>query len=282
MNKNSDPIFEALDRLARVADTSPVGDPMPGITRKARANRRRATAFAAAGVAAVVAVGVSVASTVDVPDPARDPGYVSTPSTSPTPTTSAPTPSPSEPSLAEFDRARADVDGDGAADIIRVLVPEADADEGRDVSLVSEHVVLQVELAAGTKAEVGFGESLAPTISGTPDLGGNRAAEVVLSFSGGDSGWLKAFTFDGDTVVRADPATNSPADLVDDGGLYTAAGVVSSALVDGSLISWVPTGDTSSPYQVRVWTWRLDETRLVATEEEQFRCMAPGQYPTSC
>lgn len=287
MNNKTDPVLKALDRLASVVDTNPVGDPMPGITRRARANRRRATALVAGGGAVVVAAGVGVASAVDFPEAGRDPGYADSPSASPTSAPSTPTsspsePTPSEPALAEYDRARADVDGDGAADIILVQVPEADADEGHDVSMVSKDVRLQVELAAGATDELRFGETLAPTISGTPDLDGNGTAEVVLSFSGGDAGWLKVFTWDGDTVVQAEPATGSPADLVHDGGLYTEAEVVSSALVDGGLMSWVPTGDTSTPIEVRVWTWQLDENRLVATEAEQVQCMSPGQYPKPC
>lgn len=290
MNNTTDPIFEALDRLARVADTNPVGDPMQGITRKARANRRRATALATGGGAMVVASGVGFASVVDFPDPAQAPGYANSPSTSPTsaPSTSptsapsTPTSSPSGPTLAEYDRARADVDGDGAADIIRVQVPKADANQGQDVSMVSKDVRLQVELAAGATDEIRFGETLAPTISGTPDLDGNGTAEVVLSFSGGDAAWLKVFTWDGDTVVQAEPATGSPADLVDDGGIHSAPEVASSALVDGGLISWVGTGDTSAPYEVRVWTWQLDGKRLVAAEAEQVQCVTPGQYPKPC
>lgn len=36
------------------------------------------------------------------------------------------------------------------------------------------------------------------------------------------------------------PAAGSPEDLIDNGGLYTAQEAVSSMLVDGDLISWVP------------------------------------------
>jgi hypothetical protein len=274
MNNTTDPMFEALDRLARVVDANPVGDPMPGITRKARANRRRVTALTAGGVAAVVAAGVGVVSAVDFHDQARGPGYTDSPST--------PTSSANKPALAEYDRARADVDGDGAADTIRVMVPKADADEGHDVSMVSKDVRLQVDLATGGTVELSFGEALAPTISGTPDLDGNGTAEVVLSFSGGDAAWLRVFTWDGDTVVQAGPAHDSPADLVDDGGLYIGPETASSALVDGGLISWVSTADTSAPYEVRVWTWQLDETQLVATEAEQTQCINPGHYPKPC
>jgi hypothetical protein len=282
MSNATDPVFEALDRLASVVDSRPAADPMPGITRRARAHRRRVTALAAGGVMTVGAAGIAVASALDFPDPARDPGFTDVPSTSPTSAPSTPTSSPAEPALAEYDRARADVDGDGVADIIRVLVPEADADEGQDVSMVSKDVRLQVELAAGGTVELDFGESLAPTIDGTPGLDGNGTAEVVLSFSGGDAASLEVFTWDGETVVRAEPAPGSPADLVDDGGLYSAPEVASAALVDGGLISWVGTGDVSAPYDVRVWTWQLDDERLVAAEAEQVQCMTPGEYPEPC
>ncbi len=281
MNNTTDPIAKALDRLARVADTNPVGDPMPGITRKARANRRRATALVASGLAAVVTAGVGTAALLDLPDlldPAGDPGYANSPSTSPTPAPNTPTSPPREPALAEYDQAQADVNGDGAAGTVRVLVP--DADEGLDVSM---DVRLQVEPAAGAAVELRIGETLIPTIAGTPDLDGNGTDEVVLSFSGGDAGWLKVFSWDGDTLVQAEPAPGPVADLVYDGGLYSEAGVASSALVDGGLISWVPTGDESAPFEVRVWTWQLDGTLLVATEAEQIQCFSPGQqYPKPC
>ncbi|MPZ60316.1 MAG: hypothetical protein GEU93_03260 [Propionibacteriales bacterium] len=277
MNNTTDPIFEALDRLARVADTNPVGDPMPGIMRKARANRRRATALAAGGVAAVVAVGFGVASALDVSGSAGPSGPVSPPSTTPTPT-----PSPTEPALEEFERAPADVDGDGAVDIIRVMVPPADAKNARDSIVDSKDVRLQVKLDGGGREEVKLGKAPVPTIAGTPDLDENGTADVVLSFSGGDAGWLRVFTWDGDTVVQAEPAAGSPADLVNDGGLYTAAEIVSSALVDGDLISWVPTADTSAPYEVRTWTWQLDKNRLVATESG-IQCWNPDDLSlTTC
>jgi hypothetical protein len=282
MNDTTDPVSEALDRLARVVDANPVGDPMPGIIRKARADRRRVTALAAGGVVAVVAATVGVVSAVDLADNAEGRGPTGSPSTSSTSTPSTPTSSATVPALAEYDRARADVDGDGEVDMIRVMIPATDADEGQDASIVSKDVRLHVELAAGGSVELSFGEALAPTISGTPDLDGNGTAEVVLSFSGGDAAWLRVFAWDGETVVQAHPANDSPAALVDDRGLYLDPEVAASALVDGGLISWVTTGDTSAPYEVRVWTWQLDETQLVATEAQQVQCISPGQYPKPC
>jgi hypothetical protein len=280
MNNTNDPISSALDRLARVADTSPAGDPMPGIMRKARANRRRATALVASGLAAIVTAGVGTVSLLDLPGAARDPGFAITPSTSPTPAPSTPTAPPSEPALAEHDQAQADVDGDGGADTIRVVVPEADANEGLDMST---DVRLQAELAAGATVEIRLGEGLIPTIAGTPDLDGNGTDQVVLSFSGGDAGWLKVFTWDGDTLVQAEPDPGAEAELVFDGGLYSEAGIVSSVLADGGLISWVPTSDETAPFEVRVWTWQLDGTLLVATEADELQCFSPGeQYPEPC
>jgi hypothetical protein len=281
MNHTIEPISEALDRLARVADTNPIGDPMPGIKRKARANRRRATALVACGLAATVTAGVTTVSLLDLPGLAGDNGYANSPSTSPTSAPSTPSSPPREPALAEYDQAQADVDGDGAADTIRVLVPEADADEGMDMSM---DVRLEVEFAADVATvELRLGEMLIPTIAGTPDLEGNGTDEVVLSFSGGDAGWLRVFTWNGDTLVQAEPGPDSMADLVDGGALYSEEGVASSALVDGGLISWVPTNDESAPFEVRVWTWQLDGTLLVATEAEQIQCFRPGeQSPKPC
>jgi hypothetical protein len=284
MNNTTDPISKALDRLARVADSNPVGDPMPGITRKARANRRRVNALVASGLAAVAVAGFAVSSVVGFPQAVQDPGYANSPSAAPSSTPSTP-PSPTgELALAEYDQARADVNGDGAPDVIDVLSPEAEVGEGQDVSSASEDVWLEVEMAAGHTALVRFsGETIVPTIVGTPDLDGDGAAEVVLSFSGGDAARLKVFTWDGETVVQAEPDPGPVPDLVEDGGLYSDPYVGSSALVDGGLISWVPTGDETAPFEVRVWTWQLDGTLLVATEAEQIRCMSPGQqFPEPC
>lgn len=278
----TDPIHEALDRLAKVADTHPVADPMPGVTRRARANRRRTVALSAGASSLVVVAGLGFASVLNLPDPAGSLGYADSPSPSPSPAPRTPAPSPTEPALGAYDRARADVDGDGVADTVSVRLPEADAAEGQDSSLLSKDVRLHVRFAAGTTAELRFGEVLAPTIAATPDLDGNGTAEVVLSFSGGDAAWLKAFTWHDGTIDQAEPAPGSPADLVDDGGLYSSEEVASSSVVDGELISWVGTDDTSEPFEVRVWTWQLEGKRLVATEEEQLQCTRPGQHPQPC
>ncbi len=58
--REHDPLFEALDRLAGIADGDPVGDRMPDITRRVRTARRRKGAglVAAATVLAVGGVGV--------------------------------------------------------------------------------------------------------------------------------------------------------------------------------------------------------------------------------
>ncbi|HEX6232426.1 MAG TPA: hypothetical protein VFZ63_04805 [Jiangellaceae bacterium] len=288
MNDTTDPIFKALDRLARVADTNPVGDPMPGIRRKARANRRRAAALVASGLAAVVAAGFAASSVVDFPRAAQDPGYANSPSAAvsvaPRPAPSTPPSRPGEPTLAEYDQARADVNGDGSADVIRILGAEADAADGQEETMASADVRVDVELT-GSRAEMVLvlDETLVPTIVGTPDLDGDGAAELVLSFSGGDAGWLKVFTWNGENVVKAEPDPDSLSDLIDNGGLYSQEGVASSVLADDGLISWVPIGDESAPAEVRVWTWQLHGMLLVAAEAEQTQCFRPGQqYPRPC
>jgi hypothetical protein len=169
------------------------------------------------------------------------------------------------------------VDGDGAADIIRVTIPEADAAAGLDSILESDEVRLQIELAAAGTVEIGLDDVIVPSISGTRDLDENGTAEVVLSFSAGDAGWLSVFTWEGETVIRADPADDSPADLADNGRLGIGGGV-NSALVDVGLISWIANDELVSPYEVQFWTWDLEGTQLVATEAEQSHCMDPDQY----
>ncbi|WP_166346670.1 hypothetical protein [Phytoactinopolyspora limicola] len=285
---DTDPIGDALDRLARVADTKPTGDPMPGIRRKARANRRRANALVVAGVAAVAA-GIGTWAVVDFSGDTNAPGYANdAPTTGPTPAPSTPTPPPTsppptEPPLVEFDRASGDVDGDGVEDVIRVMVPPADADQARESIVTSEDVRLRVDLASGSTAEFEFGEALVPVIVGAPDLNGNGNADMVLSFRGGAVAWEKVFIWVDDTLVQAIPLADSVEHLVDDDGLYTAQEEVSSGLVDERLISWVPTGDADAPYEVRVWTWELVGLVLLATEAAEPQCFRPGQqFPGPC
>lgn len=273
MSNETDRVFETLDRLARDVDIEPACDPMPGIISRARANRRRATVVTAECMAGVVAAGIGLASAVGFSGSADGPRVATPPSDT--------TATPGGPPMADYDRARADVDGDGAVDTIRVRIAKADAEAGKEVSVVSKHVRLRVDLASGAMAELGFGRTLAPTIAGTPDLDSDSASEIVLSASGGDAAWLRVYTWDGKAVVRAAPA-DAPDRLVDDGGLYTAPGVAGSALDGDRLISWVGTDDTSAPYQVRVWTWRLEEKRLVATAADRLQCINPGDYPAPC
>ncbi|MGH3448944.1 MAG: hypothetical protein ACRDP4_15100, partial [Nocardioidaceae bacterium] len=55
-----DPMFEALDRVAGIADTDPVDDRMPGIKRRVRVSRRRKGAGIAVAAAALVVAGASI------------------------------------------------------------------------------------------------------------------------------------------------------------------------------------------------------------------------------
>jgi hypothetical protein len=104
---------------------------------------------------------------------------------------------------------------------------------------------------------------------------------VLLFFTpGGDGGWHDVFTWNGDTLAKAPPAPGSPKDLVEDDSLTTVAELVGAEVVDGRLFSWFSTGDTSAPFELRVWTWQLEGQRLVATEVDGTQCRTrPGQYP---
>lgn len=277
MSGTDDRLQDALDRLAARADSAPPTDPVPGIVRRARARRRRANALAAGAAGATVLVSAGVLMTSGLPGPERPPGPADGSSATPPEATRS-----TSPPLGVYDTARADVDGDGAADRVDVLLPAADADLGPDVSFVSEDVRLRVTRAAGGVARLQLGESLAPTITGTPDLDGDGSAEVVLTASGGDAAWLRTFVWDGRLLHQATPAEGSPPRLVDDGGLHVTAEAVGADLVEGRLLSWVPTEDTSAPYELRAWAWRLEQGRLVATRLDRPLCLEPGSPPAEC
>lgn len=308
MNNSTDPIFEALDRLSRVADSSPVDDPMPGITRKARANRRRTAALTVGGIAAAVVAGFGVVSAVEMPELAGGPDIAGPPTTtpapisptpdpetsSPDPETSSPEETPTEPpeessqaqdvptvpgrpDLAEYERASADVDGDGAEDVVRITFPTADARFGLDSIVESEDVRLLLERAAGDTVEAEL-ESAYVSVDGTRDLDGDGTAEVILSLTeGGDYAWIRVLTWDAGSMAEAEEADNAPINLeIIPSGSYGEG--FNTALVDIGLLSWRHVGENAPPYEVQLWTWELDGTQLVATEAEQAHCMDPEQY----
>jgi len=68
-----DPIFRGLDELARLTDDLVV-DRMPGITRKARTNRRRRVGAGVAALAVVVAGAVGAAQVLTEGTRRRDRG----------------------------------------------------------------------------------------------------------------------------------------------------------------------------------------------------------------
>ncbi|MEZ5094715.1 MAG: hypothetical protein R2731_00390 [Nocardioides sp.] len=305
MSLTKDPIFDALDRLAGVADTDPVGDRMPAITRRARVHRQRAAALTAAGAAAALAVGYAAITSLGPAGRASDPGYATS---SPSPTT-APTSDPSAPTLPPPESARpsddvgtpegsngpadnyravesvrADVDGDGSAERLQVMLPKAEAAayDPRE-SVTSDHISLVVWQNQGADFVAGMSGSV-PTFAGTPDLDGDGAAEVVLAFSGGDGFSMQVWTASGPGtgLAPAEPDLGgAPSVLAEGSSLFgseaTATGV---ALADGRLVSW-RRPDQASP-QVDTWVWQLDGAALVPVSDGT-KCFTPGDAaPTAC
>ena len=70
-----DPILRGLDELAGLTDLVPVTDRMAGITRKARANRRRKVAAGVAGLAVIAAGAVGTAQLLSDGDASTGTGY---------------------------------------------------------------------------------------------------------------------------------------------------------------------------------------------------------------
>lgn len=299
MTSTKDPIFDALDRLAGVADADPVGDRMPAIARRAKTNRQRTVALTTVAVAAVAAVGYGAVSRLDLVGRAEDPGYATSPSRAVDATPSTPEPSNPEPSTPAQDpsssssaqagsytaveNVRADVDGDGTRERVSVMLPEAEAAAYDPTELVSSDNAQLVLWRDGPAFVAGM-SGVVPTFDGTPDLNGDGAAEVVLGFSSGDSYSVRVYTWVADqglvevTVVRGE----APKELVSDSSLvsFEFDGTAVGTGIDGNeLVSWMTTQPGSTQFDS--WVWRLDGGVLTATPDGT-RCATGTGLPEPC
>jgi hypothetical protein len=79
-----DPISRGLDELARLSDNDLALDRMAGITRKARANRRRRVGAGVIALAVIAVVGVGAAQVLSDGDSSSGPGFADDESPPPT------------------------------------------------------------------------------------------------------------------------------------------------------------------------------------------------------
>lgn len=255
-----DRLVAALDaraELVRPEDLGPIQVP-----ERPRRPRRGvvlllAAAASAAAVGAPFVLGGGEAS--PEPDPTGPSSVVSSPS-EPAPSESAPsesTPATTTSDLVVADRQRADVDGDGRPDEVRLMLDSTQEEPSAGV--------VEVSLAAGGtgSAEVPLGyPSLLPAF----DINGDGHDQVLLSHTaGGDSAQLLVYTwYDGGLVLaRVDGDAPLALDLDGQGRVnhyYTD---------DNGLFSWrrlAPVDPAGGPrFHVEQWSWAVDGDRLVPT-----------------
>jgi len=226
--------------------------------------------LAAAATAAVVATPFVLedgVGTTPAPDPAGPPSGVVSEPTEPEP------PEPSEPESPAVpadtivvDRQKADVDGDGSPDRVRLLLDSPSPDEPGDG-------FVEVTLAAGrtSVAEMPFGY---PGLRPPFDINGDGREQVLLRHTqGGDFAQLLVYTWHEDGLVLARQEGAAPLATEADGvsGHYTD---------DRGLVSWLSRAHEAggATYEVQEWTWSVDGDRLVPTPAG-IRCKDIGTQP---
>lgn len=244
--------------LVTHADLRPLDLPAP------RRRGPRPGLLLLAAAAATVAVGAPFVLTGDdVDDPAPPPAGTPTPAPTTEPTTGPnPTPSPSSgvglDSLTEYDEQRADVDGDGRPDRVRLLLDDTAEGVG----------VVEVRLAEGgtlvADIPIGYASQLEPPL----DLNGDGREQVLLPFTqGGDFQQLLVYTWFENRLVLAEPEGRSGPGLGLDGSGRTDDYYVTA----GGLSSWTrgdPVDGSTSRYTAPTRRWTVEGDRLVSSVGE--------------
>lgn len=225
--------------------------------------RRRGVVLllAAAAVAAVAAAPF----VLDGGGGASEPGPVAPPSVGvPEPSEPEPTEAPTEPSdVVVVERQRADVDGDGRPDRVRVLLHSLSTDEPAEGSVA-------VSLAAGGTGVAAVPFGYAPELLPAVDVNGDGREQVLLRHTeGGDSASLLVYTWHEGALVPARIVGHAPLMLELDG-----RGKVVDHYVDArGLFSWRrldPVDPGGAPiFMVEQWSWSVEGDRLVPTPAGQ-------------
>ena len=260
-----DPILRGLDGVAGLADGDHIDDRMAGISRKARANRNRRLVAGAAGLAIVGAAATGAIELV--------PGGEATDEVSNTVTVT-------EPGLVVTDETSVDIDGDGRADQIQLMMPRAAGEQGH-----RGHRVAEVTRATGEKTEIRLFGAGVPTVGGTADLNGDGVREVEVVSDGADHSWWTVLTFTNGHVVAAKPILS--------GGEWIATpetGAMEHAYAgatyhdfqvtwmrDGQLVSWLAlrAWDRKSDAKVTLSPWVLDRGELLLGGPQERVCVTP-------
>jgi hypothetical protein len=262
--ESRDPILRGLDELAGLADTDQVGDRMAGISRKARTTRIRR---GAAGVACLAVIAAATTYTL-VSQPGGDSQGKPGPATNPTVATESTDPSsPADPEQVVTDEAAVDLDGDGRADQVRLLVPQPDTTQGDAAKAFAE-----VTRASGETTEIPLYRHGTPTVAGSADLNSDGVREVEIRSEGEHHTWWTVLTFSGGEVVAATPILSGAEWVVEPESGSVANEYAGDTFRDyqltwlrgDQLVTWF-TGrawDEQSSVQVRQFPWSLDGDEL--------------------
>jgi hypothetical protein len=268
--------LEAQADLVTAQDLGPIEVPH----RSRRPRTSTVLLLAAAACAAVVATPFVIRA-VDGSSPSPGPSGTPTagvtePSPSdPTqsgPTQSGPTSSEStesDPStdvrgITLADPQRADVDGDGRPDDVRLML--GSTRDGLDGGSVD------VTLAAGgtssTELPVGYlSDQLLPAY----DINGDGHDQVLLKLSGGDESSLLVYTWYDGSLVLAKTPRSAPLAV----GSEDEHGLMYNYFFDDGLFSWLrqdPVDPAGATYHVKEWSWSVHGDQLVPTSVGQ-RCL---------
>lgn len=255
--------LDARAELVTPQDLRPLEVPKPP-RRHVRTGLLLLTAAATAAVVATPFVLEDGGGTTQSPGPAGPPsGAVSEP-TEPEP--AEPSEQPAVPADAiVVGRQKADLDGDGRPDRVRLLLDSPSPDEPGDGFVA-------VTLAAGgtSVAEMPFGY---PGLKPAFDINGDGREQVLLSNTqGGDFSQVLVYTWHEDGLVLARQEGAAPLATEADGvsGYYTD---------DRGLVSWLSRDEAGgTTYEVQEWTWSVDGDRLVPTPAG-IRCKDVGTQP---
>jgi len=259
--------LEARAELVTPEDLGPIE--VPG---RPRPRRGAVLLLAAAATAAVVTVPLVLERDGGL---SPEPGAAGSPSVgvSEPPESEAPSEPPAVPrDMAVVDRQRADVDGDGRPDRVRLMSDSATSQEPGDG-------LVQVFLASGATgvAEVPFGYlTLLPAL----DINGDGHEQVRLSHTeGGDSARLLVYTWHKDGLVRLEAPRDVPFALELDG-----EGKVAHYYADDrGFFSWLRLEPVDPPggswFRVEQWSWSVDGDRLVPTPAEDGCVDATSEDP---
>lgn len=175
-----------------------------------------------------------------------------------------------DPEMVVTDETSVDIDGDGRADRIQVLMPQADRQQGQ-----SAYLVAKVTRASGQTTEFPIRGFWVPTVAGAADLNDDGVPEVQIVASGENHTSWSVLTFTDGKVVAATPVSAGEQDVQPDVGTGLDGSYQQTWLRNGQLVSWFsPTDwDRESSTQVTLSAWVLDGAQLSLSDQTTTVCV---------